>query len=186
MDFEKYDDLLKKFGIETVFQKAAFYAQVHHESQGFTKFSENLNYSAARLLEVWPKRFNAKNVNLYAHNPEKLANFVYANRLGNGSENSGDGWKFRGAGFIQLTGKENHSAFAQYMGVSLEKVPGYLRTEQGATVSACWFWKTHNLNVYVDKDDFAALTRRINGGLTGFKERKELYDLYLKKFGACK
>lgn len=178
MELKKYDDLLKKFNIVTVSQKAAFYAQVDHESSGFTRYEENLNYSAKRLIEVWPKRFDAATAKLYANKPDKIANKVYANRMGNGSEQSGDGWKFRGAGFIQLTGREEHFKFAQFMGIYVDKVPEYLRTEQGAMVSACWFWKKRNLNPFVE--DFTALTRRINGGLTGLKERKALFEHYLK------
>ena len=181
MELEKYDELLKKFNIDTAFEKAAFYAQVAHESANFSRYEENLNYSAEALMKTWPKRFDSALAHAYAHKPEKIANYVYANRMGNGNEKSGDGWRFRGAGFIQLTGKEMHSNFAQYMGISLLKVPDYFRTENGAMVSACWFWKKNGLSAFVD--DFAALTRRINGGLVGLKERKALFEHYKKVFG---
>lgn len=181
MNLSNYDDLLNSFDIKTPLRKAAFYAQIDHESKHFTCFSENLNYSAKRLIEVWPKRFTPLVAKGYEHKPESIANRVYANRLGNGNEASGDGWRYRGAGLIQLTGKDNQLAFASFKGISLNEVGDYLRTQAGAMESACWFWKVNKLNIYADAGKIDTISKIVNGGSIGLKERKELYEKYLKE-----
>ena len=152
---------------------AAFLAQCGHESQGFTRINENLNYSATGLLQTWPTRFSAQSALEYARQPEKIANKVYADRLGNLDEESGDGWRYRGAGCIQLTGKANHVAFAKAIGKSLEEATAYLHTLQGAVESACWYWQSKGLDRFAHSIDL--LTKRINGGLIGLADRKAMY-----------
>ncbi|NTU49475.1 MAG: glycoside hydrolase family 19 protein [Desulfobulbaceae bacterium] len=174
-DPQEWTDSLNQFiPLYDIQNVNAFLAQCGHESQGFCRTLENLNYSAAGLIATWPTRFNDSNAPKYARQPEKIANKVYADRLGNGPESSGDGWRYRGAGIIQLTGKANHSAFAKAIGKTLEEATKYLHTIQGAVESGCWFWQTKKLNQY--GDDMNLLTRRINGGLIGLTERKNLLE----------
>jgi putative chitinase len=175
-DFQK---LLPQYEINTPLRRAAFMAQVHHESAGFTRIEENLNYSTQGLIRTWPGSFHIKNAGVYAHQPQKIANRAYANRMGNGPESSGDGWRYRGRGLIQITGKSNYSAFASYKGMSPGDVVLYLGTPDGALESACWYWKTHNLNQYADQRELEAITRKINGGLNGLNERNALFHQYL-------
>lgn len=159
---------------------AAFLAQVAHESGSFNFTKEGLNYSAQALRRTWPKRFPTLAVaQQYARNPEKIANKVYANRMGNGSESSGDGYKFCGRGLIQLTGKTNYTRFADAIGKSLNDTVKYLETPEGAVASAAWYWDTNKLNVYADKGDFVGLTRRINGGTIGINDRLHHYKIAL-------
>lgn len=160
---------------------AAFLAQVAHESGGLNVIQENLNYSAQGLMKTWPKRFPTLTIaKQYARNPQKIANKVYANRMGNGSEASGEGYKFRGRGLIQLTGKDNYTRFAKSIGKTLDETIKYLETPEGAVASAAWFWDANKLNIYADKGDFTGLTRRINGGTIGLADRKHHYDIALK------
>lgn len=160
---------------------AAFLAQIAHESGGFNFVQEGLNYSAQGLMKTWPRRFpTLASARPYARNPEKIANKVYANRMGNGPESSGDGFKFRGRGLIQLTGRDNYTRFARSIGRTLDQTVAYLETPEGAVASAAWFWDINKLNVYADKDDFVGLTRRINGGTIGLADRKHHYDIALK------
>jgi putative chitinase len=134
---------------------------------------ENLNYRPETLCKVWPHYFNESNANDYAHQPEKIANRAYANRMGNGPEESGDGWKFCGRGLIQITGKDNYSRFAQSIDTPVEEVPEFLGTFEGAIQSACWFWESNNLNALADNGDVLGLTKKINGGTLGLDERKQ-------------
>lgn len=160
---------------------AAFLAQIAHESGGFNFVKENLNYSAQALRRTWPRRFTTLAIaQQYARNPEKIANKVYANRMGNGPESSGDGYKFRGRGLIQLTGKDNYSRFARSIGKTLDETIAYLETAEGAVASAAWYWDVNKLNIYADKDDFVGLTRRINGGTIGLADRQHHYDIALR------
>ena len=160
---------------------AAFLAQIAHESGGFNFVEEGLNYSAQALMKTWPKRFPTLAIaRQYARNPQKIANKVYANRMGNGTEASGDGYKFRGRGLIQLTGKDNYTRFAKSIGKTLDETIAYLETAEGAVASAAWFWDANKLNIYADKGDFTGLTRRINGGTIGLADRKHHYDIALK------
>lgn len=171
---EKYKSLLDSYGINTPLRIAHFMAQLEHES-GLKPISENLNYSAHGLKATFPKYFpNYILASKYARQPEKIANIVYANRMGNGNVNSGEGWKYRGRGFIQITGKENY--FRLHIDTDLDcvKNPDLLLEEANAMLSACWFWKLKGLNSFADKDDIISITKRINGGLIGIEHRKEL------------
>jgi putative chitinase len=175
------NDILPKYNITTKEQIACFLSQCGHESAGFSKLSENLNYSAAGLCATWKKRFpTLDSARAYHRNPEKIANKVYCDRLGNGNEASGDGWKYRGRGVIQLTGKANYEKLSKGIGKSLSECIDYCATLEGGVESACWFWKTNNLNRYVEKNDFEGLTEAINGGLNGYVERQELYEIVIK------
>jgi putative chitinase len=159
---------------------AAFIAQVAHESGGFNFVKENLNYSAKGLRTTFKKYFaDESTANAYAKQPIKIANKVYANRMGNGDEASGDGYKYCGRGLIQLTGKQNYTKFAADLGISVDETVAYLETPEGAVSSAGWFWDNNNLNSYCDKDDFVGLTKRINGGTIGLEDRKHHYELAL-------
>jgi putative chitinase len=160
---------------------AAFLAQVAHESGGFNFVKENLNYSAKGLMGTFKKYFPTEALaKEYERKPEKIANRVYGNRMGNGDEASGEGYKFCGRGLIQLTGKQNYTKFANDLGISVDETVAYLETPEGAVSSAGWFWDTNNLNSYCDKDDFIGLTKRINGGTIGLEDRKHHYELALK------
>ena len=161
-------------------REAAFIAQLAHESSFFTAVQENLNYKATGLLKTFKKYFATLDIaNQYAHQPEKIANRVYANRMGNGDEDSGDGWKFHGRGLIQITGHDNYAKYATDTGKILDDVPAYMQTAAGATSSAGWFWDVNKLNAYCDNDNFVGLTKRINGGTFGIDDRKKLYLLLL-------
>ena len=159
---------------------AAFVAQTAHESGGFNFVKENLNYSAKGLMTTFKKYFPTEDIaKQYERKPEKIANRVYANRMSNGDEASGDGYKFCGRGLIQLTGRANYTKFAEDLGISLDETVAYLETPAGAVSSAGWFWDNNNLNQYCDKDDFVTLTKRINGGTIGLEDRKHHYHLAL-------
>lgn len=190
-----YDDLaraMEEFGIVTPRREAAFLATVIHESAGFKRLEENLNYSAEGLCKTWPARFNESNAGAYHRQPQKIANKVYANRMGNGGESSGDGWRFRGAGLIQLTFRDNYQACANYFGMALSGVPGWLRTPEGACRSAGWFWDLNNINVYADDDDFDGVCDMVNrghrttavGDAVGFAHRLNLYNMLKKDLGS--
>ena len=170
-------ELLPIFGITSVARVAAFLAQTAHESGGYRALKENLNYRAESLMKTWPKRFPTMEIaNQYAKQPEKIANKVYADRMGNGSEASGDGWRYCGRGLIQLTGKDNYTRFADYAGINVEDAPGYIETPRGAVHSACWFWYVNDCNAYADASDIEGLTKRINGGNLGLANRIEHYN----------
>lgn len=161
-----------KCEIDTKNKQAAFLAQVGHESAGFTATSENLNYSADRLRVIFPKYFpTVALAETYARQPAKIANRVYANRMSNGPETSGDGFRFRGGGALQLTGKTNYTAFAKYVGMTVEEASAYIRTPMGSIMSAGWYWTANNLNEIAEKADMTTLTKRINGGLIGLEDR---------------
>jgi putative chitinase len=163
--------------LDTIERIAAFIAECSVESANFTRLRENLNYSAEGLVRTWPKRFpNIEFANLYARQPEKIANYVYAYRMGNGDEESGDGWKYIGRGIIQLTGKNNYQLFADYINKPIEEVCDYLLTTDGATQSACWFWKTNNLNHYLETEGIDKVSRVINGGDHALMERRAAYN----------
>lgn len=168
---------LNEFEINSPLREAAFLAQTAHESQNFTRLVENLNYSAKRLTQVWPKRFPSLAVaQPYANNPEKLANFTYGNRNGNGPEATGDGWNYRGRGFIQITGRANYKACSDGLGADFISDPDLLAQPDFAFRSAAWFWGTHGLNPLADKADLKTITIRINGGTVGLDERVKLYN----------
>lgn len=168
---------MEQFEINTPLRQAAFIAQVLHESNYFQSLQENLNYSAEGLVKTWPSRFKTvEDAEPYARKPEKIANKIYANRMGNANEASGEGWKHRGAGLIQLTGKDNQTACAEFFKKSSEDIVAWLLTPEGACRSAAYFWWKSDLNELADKENFVAITKKINGGVVGLKERTELYE----------
>lgn len=175
---------MAQFEITSRERIAAFLAQIAHESGQLTRLSENLNYSAKRLMQVWPNRFATLEKALqYERNPERLANYVYAKRIGNGDEASGDGWSYRGRGLIQLTGRGNYRAAAQGIGLPLEEQPDLVAQPGPAALSAAWFWKSRGLNELADDqnddndtEDFKAITKLINGGTVGINERMAFWE----------
>jgi putative chitinase len=179
--------LLPDYDINTPQRIAAFVAQCAHESGGFTALKENLNYKAVTLRKIFPKYFPDDAIaNHYASLPNKqeaIANKVYASRMGNGDEASGDGYRYCGRGLIQLTGKNNYQSFADSLEMDVEDVPEYLATFEGAAQSACWFWESNNLNQWADKGDILTLTKRINGGTIGLEDRIKHYEHALHVFG---
>lgn len=167
----------KRFDINTVRRVAAFLAQMAHESHLKEGREENLNYTARRLTQVWPTRFpTLATAQPYARNPEKLANRVYAGRMGNGPELSGDGWRFRGAGPMQLTGRSNWTGFADAMGMTIDQALAYGRTLEGGVMSAAWFWNVNDLNRLADTPGVIDETRRINGGTHGLADREARFN----------
>jgi putative chitinase len=174
--YEALSVLLPDYEINTPNRIAAFIAQCAHESASFTALHENLNYRSETLSKVWPKKFPASVAQQYAHKPEAIANRAYASRMGNGDEASGDGWRYCGRGLIQLTGKDNYTAFADSIGITPEEVSDYVQTFEGAAQSACWFWESNNLNQYADSGDIETMTKRINGGTLGLEDRKKHYE----------
>jgi len=178
---EKYKTLLNKSGINTPLRTAHFMAQIEHES-GLKPIQENLNYSMDGLWKTFPKYFpSVTDRNKHARNPMAIANKVYANRMGNGSENSGDGYKYRGRGFIQLTGKNNYQNFNDYSGIDVIKNPDLLLDEANAMLCAILFWNENHISQYADKDDLDAVSDAINlgrqtereGDSNGYAHRKE-------------
>ena len=184
---EALAQLLPDYDINTPQRIAAFVAQCAHESGGFTALKENLNYKAVTLRKIFPKYFPDDAIaNHYASLPNKqeaIANKVYASRMGNGDESSGDGYRYCGRGLIQLTGKNNYQSFADSLEMDVEDVPEYLATFEGAAQSACWFWESNNLNQWADKGDILTLTKRINGGTIGLEDRIKHYEHALHVFG---
>ena len=178
--FAALSKLLPQYQIDTSKRIAAFVAQCSHESAGFTALQENLNYSAGTLRRIFPRYFPTDEMaQQYVSLPNKqeaIANLVYASRMGNGDPESGDGYRFRGRGLIQLTGRDNYTFFAGSLGISVEEASTYLETFEGAAQSACWFWETNNLNQWADEGDILTLTKRINGGTIGLEDRIKHYE----------
>lgn len=187
----------QEFEIDTPQRIAGFLAQTSHESGGYTMLSENLNYRAATLAACWPNRFavlgadkkpvkeNGKLVptavaNSIAGKPELIANLVYSSRMGNGAAESGDGWKYRGRGLKQLTGKDNYARCGTSLGVDFVGSPDLLLEPLYAARSAGWFWKANALSTFADQGDIKGMTKKINGGLIGYEQRQALYDVCLK------
>lgn len=174
------NDAMQRFEITSPERAAAFLAQIAHESGELCRLVENLNYSAKRLMQVWPKRFTTiEKAKLYERNPEKLANYVYAKRLGNGDEQTGDGWRYRGRGLIQVTGRGNYRSIGQALGLPLEGEPDLLEKPESASLSAAYFWKCRGLNELADdrnddddEQDFIRISIIINGGRIGLSQRK--------------
>lgn len=170
-------------GIITRQRIAMFLGQVAVESAAFTELVENLNYSAAALLAEWPSHFTAEEATAYARQPEKIANRAYANRMGNGDEASGDGWTFRGAGLVGVTGRDNHTQFAASVGKELAAAQSWMQTPAGAAASACWYWtlpRNPSLNALADGWEITEATRVVNGGLTDLAMRIQLCNVALK------
>jgi putative chitinase len=183
--YHALEQLLPDYEISTPQRMAAFLAQCAHESGGFTALKENLNYRAVTLRKVFPKYFPTDEIaSAYAQQQAAIANRVYANRMGNGDEHSGDGFKYCGRGLIQVTGKENYTWFADSLGITPEEASEYMETFEGAAQSACWFWETNNLNTWADKGDIMTLTKRINGGTIGLEDRIKHYEHALHVLGA--
>lgn len=175
--------IIDRYNINTVNRISGFLAQCGHESLDFTVLKENLNYGAKGLMSTFKKYFPDEATALkYERKPEMIANKVYADRMGNGDERSGDGYKFRGRGAIQLTGKNNYTKFAASIGKPLDETIIHLETFAGALESACWFWNTNGLNETCDKDDIILMTRKINGGTIGLEDRKKHYEANKKIF----
>ncbi len=169
---DAFNQTFDRWGIVTPVQQAAFIGQCGHESGNFRILEENLNYAAERLMKIWPRRFpTLESAQPYHRNPRKIANKVYANRMGNRDEASDDGWRFRGSGWIQLTGHDNFYHFSKAMGEDFVMKPELVRTPLYAAHSAGWFWQTHKLNELADTHAWKGLTRRINGGIIGLEDR---------------
>ena len=182
--YEAVYSILPEYEINTPQRVAAFIAQCAHESGGFKFLKENLNYKAASLRRVFPKYFPDDAIAAqYAGKQEMIANRVYANRMGNGPEESGDGWRFCGRGLIQLTGKNNYTFFAGSLDIPLEECAEYLGTFEGAVQSACFFWEQNKLNQWADAGDILTLTKRINGGTIGLEDRIKHYNHALHVLG---
>jgi putative chitinase len=179
---EPLNDVMQFYEINNKERISMFLAQVGHESGGLRTIKENLNYSGDRLKVIFPKYFRGVDVSGFAKNPEKIANRVYANRMGNGDEASGDGYRYCGRGLIQLTGKSNYKAFADDMGWSLEDATAWLAEAEGACWSAGWFWDSRELNQWADKGDVLTVTKKINGGTIGLEDRKSHYEAALEIF----
>jgi putative chitinase len=176
--------LAEDYEINTPKRIAAFMAQCGHESGGFVWLTENLNYSAAGLMKTFAKYFpDQGTANAYARQPDKIANRVYANRMGNGDENSGDGARYKGRGLIQVTGKDNYFWFASSLGITPEEASEYMQSFEGAAQSACWYWETASLNKLADAGDILTMTKRINGGTIGLEDRKKHYAHALHVLG---
>lgn len=171
-------DVVIKYKINTPLRLAHFLAQCHHESNGFRVVEENLNYRAAGLLRVFPKYFDLQTAEEYAHNKVAIASRVYANRMGNGNEASQDGWKYRGRGYIQLTGKDNYAALNDQLPGDILKNPDLVATRY-PMLSAAWFWDHNKINAVIDNDaSVYDVTRKVNGGLNGIEDRMQLFEHY--------
>lgn len=180
--FYYLDQIIPDYEIVTAPRVAAFLAQCAHESNQFTILQENLNYSADGLQKIFHHYFpTAESTADYARQPERIANRVYGGRMGNGPEESGDGWRFRGRGIIQITGRSNYTQCSQelYDDDTLIQNPDKLLDKDGAIYSACWFWFGHGLNALADAGDMMAITRRINGGTLGLEDRMAHYNHFL-------
>jgi putative chitinase len=179
--YKELPEVISRYEINTPLRLAHFLSQCYHESNHFTATVENLNYSEEGLLKTFPRYFDKVTVKSYARNPQKIASRVYANRMGNRDESSGDGYKFRGRGYIQLTGKENYILFGESIGVDLLINPDLVATKY-PLLSAAWYWKKKGLNELADKGSVDTIvydiTKRVNGGTNGLKERIQ----YFKKF----
>jgi len=182
---EALDQLLDDYDINTPLRVAHFVAQCAHESGNFVFIKENLNYKAASLQKIFSKYFPTADLAAqYANKPEQIANRIYANRMGNGPEISGDGYRYCGRGLIQLTGKDNYTFFAGSLSIPVEEASDYLATFEGAAQSACWFWEQNNLNRFADANDVKGLTRAINGGYIGLEDRISHTEHALHVLGA--
>ena len=184
--YEVLAQLLPDYEIDTPQRIAAFIAQCSHESGGFTTIKENLNYRPESLVRLFSKYFDLPTAQRYCALPNKqeaIANRIYASRMGNGDEASGDGYKYCGRGLIQLTGKDNYFWFSASLGITPEEASEYMATFEGAAQSACWFWENNKLNQWADAGDILTLTKRINGGTIGLEDRIKHYEHALHVLG---
>ena len=174
---DPFNETFQRFGILTPAQQASWIGQCGHECGNFRIMEENLNYRAPTLLKLFPKTpkrqwgFTPEEAAAYERQPQRIANRIYSNRMGNRDEASGDGWRFRGSGFLQLTGHSNFYHAGQALGVDFVMQPELVRTPMYAAQTAGWFWQTHKLNQYADKGDFLTMTKRINGGTISLEDR---------------
>ena len=173
----------QRFNIDTPVRQAAFIGQCGHECGNFRILEENLNYRAEVLQKLWPKRFDAAKAQACARNPKLIANTVYSNRMGNRDEDSGDGYRFRGRGCIQLTGSANYFHAGKALGVDLIMNPELVATPMYAALTAGWFWDTHKLNILADNRDWKAMCKRINGGYIGLADREKHINHALSVLG---
>jgi putative chitinase len=173
---------MKTFGIDTPLRLAHFLGQAAHESMNFRVVMENLNYSAQGLLRVFPKYFTWQEAQKYQRKPQEIANRVYANRMGNGPESSGDGWKYRGRGYFQLTGKNNYAAFDSIVQDDIVENPDYIAAKY-PLLTAAWFWNKNQLNSVADRDNYVGVTKKINGGTHGLAERIALTNKFKSELG---
>jgi putative chitinase len=182
---------MPKYGINTERRAAHFISQCAHESGNFRTLEENLNYSEKALNAVFGRYFGAppkRNAAEYARNPEKIANYVYQDEFRSkggqmGNVKDGDGWRFRGRGLKQLTGRNNYTGFGKSIGMTAEEAAEYVATPKGAVESACWFWDTNKLNTIADTDDVVKMTKKINGGNIGLADRQARYKKAMEVFG---
>ncbi len=190
--FQAMQEIFPKYDINTAQRIAGFVAQCAHESGDFRRLEENLNYSDKALNSVFGRYFGAppkRNAKEYARNPEKIANYVYMDQFRSakgalGNTQAGDGWKFRGRGLKQLTGRNNYAAFAKTVGMTADQAAEYVATPKGAIESACWFWKTAGCNSFADRGDIVGLSKRINGGTIGLDDRVSRWNAALKILGS--
>lgn len=180
-------EILPKYEINTPNRVAGFFAQCGHESAGFKVLEENLHYRAETLDKIFPKYFKnaGRNAADYAKQPEKIANVIYASRMGNGDTASGDGYRFRGRGVIQLTGRDNYTNFGKSIGLTADEVIDYVTTKKGAIESACWYWNSRNINAACDANDIVKMTKLINGGTIGLDDRTKHYKEALAILGGA-
>lgn len=180
LTWSRHLTLAEVFGVSTPARRAAFIAQVGHESAQLTRVIENMSYSVRGLMSTWPKRFpTPESTATFARNPERLANYVYGDRLGNGPMESGDGWRYRGRGLIQVTGRANYEVTGKGLGLNLIERPALLEIAEHAVRSAAFFWQTNGLNKLADdgtEKAFREITRRINGGYNGYDDRAALWS----------
>lgn len=186
--YDALKDILPKYGITTQRRVAHFLSQTGHESGNYKTLEENLNYSEKSLNNVFGRYFGPgkRNAAEYARNPEKIANYVYMDEFRKskmGNVKPGDGWRFRGRGLKQLTGRDNYTNFGKSIGMTAEQASEYVATEKGAIESACWFWKANNLNSIADTDDVVKMTKRINGGDIGLADRQARYKKAMEVLG---
>jgi len=192
--YDAAQQLFKAYDITTDLRIAGFMAQCAHESADFTRLEENLNYSEKALNSVFGRYFGEgkRDAKDYARDPKKIANYVYQDEFRSkrgalGNTDDGDGWRFRGRGIKQLTGRNNYTAFGKSVDMSAEEAAEYVATPAGAIESACWFWKTNKLEKYADADDNLGLTKKINGGTIGLEDRDKRYkDAKAILAGKCK
>jgi putative chitinase len=175
---EALNTVLPKHNIDTKLRVAGFLGQCAVESAEFNTLQENLNYGPQSLMKTWPRLFLSVDVaNQYAHQPEKIANYVYANKLGNGNTESGDGWRFRGRGAIQITGRNGYQSFADYTGMTIDDVVDYCETLEGAVESGCYYWEKNNINLAADNDNIERMTKLVNGpAMLHLQDRANYYE----------
>jgi putative chitinase len=169
---EPLEEVFHRYEINTPERQAAFIGQCAHESMNFTKLEENMNYSAEGLMKTWPSRFpTLESAKPYHRNPEKIANKVYAGRMGNGPEETGEGWLYHGRGLIQLTGKDNYTLAGDALNMDFIHSPDYVLVPKYAALTAGWFWNKRQLNKEADAKDYTGMTKKINGGTIGLDDR---------------